>query len=145
MATGISIPAVAVASPQELTLVAKAMNNNQLVLAANQSGTTTIAGGANNGSGATVTLVGGDASGLITFNSGSTGLSAPGNYFNVTFANAMPVAPAVSLDPANIAAANIASTATPYVVSTTTGFALNGSSAAITASTVYKWYYQVIG
>jgi hypothetical protein len=143
---GINIPPVAIAAPQELNLVAKAMNNNQLVLAANQSGTTVITGGANQGSGATFALGAGsgDASGQVTFNTG-TGATASGNYFNIAFANAMPVAPAVVLYPANAAAATIPVASGVFPVSTTTGWSLNGSMGALGSSTTYKWNYIVVG
>ncbi len=110
---------------------------NGHIITGNSIGSTTIAAGANAGTGATATISGNDTSGTITVTTG-TGPAA-GTLATITFAGTYGSAPRVVLTPTGANGATLQY----YVGSTTTTFTLS-SGTAPTASTAYTYNYQVM-
>ncbi len=99
-----------------------------------------ISAGAAACSSPTVGVSGTDTAGLITVTTGSSCTS--GKVAGVTFDAAFGSAPRVVLTPANSATSSLQSYVDSSTISTT-GFDV-GAGASTTASTTYKWYYQVL-
>jgi len=92
-----------------------------------------------------------DLAGIITITTGSSGLLfsiiALNTYrviLNVTFNTPYGTAPMVVLTPANLASASLNGTSQVYTTATVNGFSIIAGTAALTASTQYKWHYHVI-
>jgi len=95
--------------------------------------------------GATSTLTGKDAAGLLSVTTGSSpNTAAP--IVTVYFGTNLPAAPsAVVLEPGNAAAAAL-TTATPFPTNlSSSGWVLESNSVGLAALTTYNWYYVVIG
>lgn len=121
------------------------LNDAILNNAVETSGTApTIAATANAGSTASVSIAGNDTCGRITLTPGGVGIAA-GNQLTVTFAAARPDTNyEVFLQPFNDGAAGLsAPVARPASLSTTT-WALNRATTALTSGTTYIWSYLVI-
>lgn len=107
-----------------------------------------VAAGAGGDATATVTVTGKDTAGLLSVAAaGTPGTSAL--VCTVTFGAPLPAAPkAVTLEPANAAAAALSGNAQVFVDNATlaaTSWSLKVGSSALSAGTTYLWYYQVIG
>ncbi len=111
---------------------------NGHIITGNSSGTTTIAAGANAGTGATASIVGNDTSGTIIVTTG-TG-PAVGVLATVTFANAYGAAPDVVIAPKTN---GNGATLQYYTVPGTTTFTLNSNNAPA-GSTTYTYSYMVM-
>lgn len=100
----------------------------------------TIAEGTGVGTPTVLTVTGTDTAGTVTVTTGTT--VASNILTTVTFTSAYTTAPKVVFSAAN----EIAGTHTSrvYVTSTTTGFSLMNSSAALSNTTQYQWNYHVI-
>ena len=102
-----------------------------------------IAAGAGAGTGPTVAVSrASDLSGVIEVTTGTTPTAA-GVVATLTFAAAYTAAPNVQLTPANAVTAALYGTANPWPSTTTTTLVLTAGAAALTASTAYKWFYQL--
>lgn len=116
---------------------------NGLPVVGQSPSTPGVAIGSAAGSGATVSVVGGNLAGVITFNSG-TGILGSGALFTLTFANsfAFPTNCAISLEPNNSAAAG--ANGNVYITTTTTSFTVN-VILGVNTSTAFKFMYIVVG
>lgn len=105
--------------------------------------TPTVAVGAAAGSGATVSVVGSNIGGIVTFNSG-TGLLGGGALFTLTYAGGFtyPAGSVASVDANNSAAASAGGNV--YITTTTTSFTLN-VVLGVNVSTAFKFMYICAG
>jgi hypothetical protein len=113
-------------------------------LALHASGSPTIGGSTGAGTSPTVSVTGSDVAGLITVTPGSSPATSA-TVATVTYNTSYGTAPnAVSLTPANAAAAALSGNASVYLSASNAGtFVITSGSTALTASTQYKWWYQV--
>jgi len=106
----------------------------------------TIAAGAGAGTSPTVSITGTDTNGTISVTAGVTP-SASGTVVTITFNSAWGTAPkTVILTPANSATALLSGATMVYAGGiSTTVWTITSGTAALVATTVYQWYYQVLG
>jgi hypothetical protein len=108
----------------------------------------TMTTGAGAGTTPTVSVSGTDTNGVITVTTGTTpGASA--TVVTLNFAMAFAATPkSVFLTPANSGAAALSGAEAVWAdagILSVNGFTLNVGTAALAASTTYKWYYRVLG
>lgn len=102
-------------------------------------GTPTFTAGTGAGTGPTITVVGGDACGLVTVTAGTTpAMSAPIVTVNMTASYTTNLFPTISAADTN--ALNF----TPYLTATAAGFTINAGVAGLSTGT-YAWYYTTGG
>lgn len=114
--------------------------NGLPVVGPNPTAPTVSIGGAA-GTGATVSVIGSNLAGIITFASG-TGILSTGALFTLTFGGgfSFPNQCVVSLDANNTAASNI----TPYITTTSSTFTVSDTT-LIGSSITSKWMYVCVG
>jgi hypothetical protein len=110
--------------------------------------TPTIAAGAGAGTSPTVSISGTDTNGVITVTAGASPATGA-TIVTVTFSAARAAAPkTVLLTPAEANAAALTGTTQVFAGAagiSTTAFTVTSGSAALTATTTYKWNYLVLG
>lgn len=128
-------------TPGEKLSVAGNIKTRHLI---GQSTAPSIAAGSGAGTGPTVSLSNStDIAGLINVTTGSSPSTAA-TVVTITFNAAYGTAPNVIITPAGANAAALSGTTQVYTTSTTTTFVITSGSAALTASTDYKWFFHVI-
>jgi hypothetical protein len=103
-----------------------------------------IAAGAGAGTGPSVSVTGTDSAGEISVTTGTTP-TAGATVFTVTFNKPFATTPYVVFSRSNANAALLNGTTMVFVTPSTTTFIFTAGSAALTASTQYKWSYHTVG
>lgn len=111
-----------------------------------QNSTPTIASGAGAGTSPTISISGGDQSGIITVTTGTTP-TASATVATITYGSAYiyPTASFPLLYPGNSVTAILSGLTMVYVTGNTTNFTITAGTSALAPATTYIWYYKVGG
>jgi hypothetical protein len=109
--------------------------------------TPTTAAGTGAGTTPTISVAGTDVNGVLSVTTGTGSPATAATIVTLTFSTVYGTAPkTVILTPANAAAAALSGATQVFAGGITTGkFDVTSGSAALAISTLYKWYYQVLG
>jgi len=108
------------------------------------SATPTAAAGTGAGTSPTLTVAGTDSGFKLTVVTG-TSPTANGVVATITFSSVFAAAPVPSVAEGNAITASITSAACPFITTTTSTLVLTANATALTASTTYVWYFQLVG
>lgn len=140
--TNIGNVGIGVTAPSSLLDVAGNVEMRHLI---GNTGTPSIAAGAGAGTTPTVTLSNAtDMSGIVNVTTGTIPTGTNAVVATITFETAYGHAPNVVLYPNNANTAILSGVSMVYTTSTTTTFVITSGTTALTASTAYKWFYQVV-